>query len=117
MDESIYLSLFFWSLTMCSTPKGRSSRNAHHTEIQCLTEEMSAEAYTELVQRANYSYEHRQDELKRLRAEGKLPPSKLRKKPIKNEKSGLQYLLGFDFSSFFKKLLTADKAASASLLK
>jgi hypothetical protein len=95
---------------MCSTPKGRSPRSNKHPGIQSLTEEMSADEYTDLVQRANYSYEHRQQELKRLRAEGKLPPSKLRQRPEKHQASMLQCLLNLDFPGFFRKLSTQDSS-------
>jgi len=102
---------------MCSTPKGRSSRSTRHTEIQCLTEEMSANEYTALVQHANQSYEQRQSELKRLRAEGKLAPSKLRKTPVKHADSMLRCLFNLDFSDFFSRLSMADKTTSVNHLK
>jgi len=102
---------------MCSTPKGRSSHSIRHAEIQCLTEEMSADDYTALVQHANQSYEQRQRELKHLRAKGKLPPSKLRKAPVKHEDSMLKCLLNFDFAGIFSRLSVLDKTTSTNHLK
>ena len=89
---------------MCSTPKGRSSRSIKHTAIQSLTEEMSAEEYSAMVQRANQSYEQRQQQVARLRANGKLPSSKLSQTAKKVEPGMLGCLLNLDFSKIFQDI-------------
>jgi len=96
---------------MCSTPKGRSSRSIKHTEINSLAEEMSAEEYSEMVQRANQSYEQRQQLIMCLRADGKLPPSKLRQTAKKVEPGMLEYLFNLDFSKIFRRGLAAGKTS------
>ena len=54
---------------MCSSPKGRSGRPHQSTAVHGLVNNMSAAEYSSMVQRANESYERRQEELAVIRAE------------------------------------------------
>ncbi len=49
---------------MCSSPKGGSSKPLLSTHVESLTGDMSSSDYSSMVQRANESYERRQEELK-----------------------------------------------------
>ena len=53
---------------MCSTPKGRGGRPQHSSAVNGLVSNMSAAEYSSMVQRANESYERRQEELAEIRA-------------------------------------------------
>ncbi len=53
---------------MCSTPKGRGSRPHSSSASNNLAGSMSAAEYSLMVERANESYERRQQELAKIRA-------------------------------------------------
>ncbi len=48
---------------MCSSPKGGSTKPMLSSNVESLTGDMSSADYSNMVQRANESYERRQEEL------------------------------------------------------
>lgn len=88
---------------MCSTPKRGSSYGSLYSETHSLSEEMSAEEYSDLVQHANYSFECRQQDIRRLKSEGIMPVSKLRKTQKKDEISLFKSIFNFGFLKFIGK--------------
>jgi len=48
---------------MCSTPKGGSSKPLLNSNVDSTSGDMSSVEYSEMVQRANESFERRQEEL------------------------------------------------------
>ena len=65
---------------MCSTPKGGSTRPLPSRNVDSLTGDMSASDYSNMVHRANESYERRQEELIEYRKTHKNKLSKSIKK-------------------------------------
>ena len=52
---------------MCSSPKGGSTKPRHSNVVDSTFSDMSSSEYSDMVRRANESYEHRQEELIELR--------------------------------------------------
>ncbi|MFV2058793.1 MAG: hypothetical protein ACC707_20210 [Thiohalomonadales bacterium] len=75
---------------MCSSPKGGSTKPMLSSNVESLTGDMSSADYSNMVQRANESYEHRQQELIAYRKTHKM------QRRAKSEK--------IPESSFFEKL-------------
>ena len=65
---------------MCSTPKGSTTKPLLSAHVDSLSSDMSSAAYSDLVSRANESYEQRQKELieyrKKHNYQNKLPIQK-----------------------------------------
>jgi len=75
---------------MCSSPKGASTKPLLSSNVDSTSGNMSSAEYSEMVQRANESYERRQDELIEYRKTHKRKNSQNVNKQIK--------------SSFFEKI-------------
>jgi len=52
---------------MCSSPKGSRARPMLSSHVDSTFEDMSSAEYSDMVRRANESYEYRQEELAELR--------------------------------------------------
>lgn len=67
---------------MCSSPKGGNSKPLLSSHVESISGGMSSAQYSDMVHRANESYEHRQKELKEYRkTHHKAPVVKLKKQP------------------------------------
>jgi len=67
---------------MCSSPKGGTTKPLLSRNVDSLTGDMSASEYSNMVHRANQSYEQRQEELIEYRKTHKNKLSTATKKPV-----------------------------------
>ncbi len=95
---------------MCSSPKGRSSK-PHSSRLESLTGDMDYADYSKMVQRANESYEKRQQE-KALRKQNQMPikPSKIDKK-----NKPVFWLLLSNIQNAFKKFFISASQTKETL--
>ena len=80
---------------MCSTPKGGTTKPLLSSHVDNLSSDMSSAAYSDLVHRANESYERRQKEL-----------IEYRKKHKKQTKSPIQKSIKISYLEKLKILLS-----------
>ncbi len=92
---------------MCSTPKGRGGRPHHSSAVNGVTSNMSAAEYSSMVQRANESYERRQQELAEIRAARKLSQQRLKPHAQHQENTGG---LMHQFNNWLKHLFHSHSA-------
>lgn len=85
---------------MCSSPKGRSTKPLLSSHVDSTSDNMSATEYSEMVHRANESYEHRQEALIEYRKTHKRKNSQNVNKQIK--------------PSFFEKISAFFRQISSS---
>ena len=67
---------------MCSSPKGSRTKPFLSSKVDGTFSDMSSSEYTDMVKRANESYEQRQQELAVLRKNRKPKPLPIQKKLI-----------------------------------
>ena len=86
---------------MCSTPKGGSStKPLLSTHVESLSADMSSADYSNMVHRANESYEHRQRELKEYRkTHKKRLPAMPEKSPELSILEKIKLFLGYEAES------------------
>jgi len=88
---------------MCSSPKGGSGGKRPSSKVESLSDGMSAGEYSAMIQRANESYERRQEELAEIRAERKTTLTNIQPHSLpdkQNSKAGLPELLRNFFSKY-----------------
>ncbi|RDH82310.1 MAG: hypothetical protein DIZ80_08395 [endosymbiont of Galathealinum brachiosum] len=68
---------------MCSSPKGGSTKPLLSSNVDSTSGDMSSDEYSEMVHRANESFERRQEELIEYRKSHKIRLSAIHKKSVK----------------------------------
>ncbi len=83
---------------MCSSPKGGSTKPLLSSHVDSTSGSMSSEQYSDMVHRANESYERRQEELIEYRKTHK-------KRLMPKQKKSLEHLIFEKIKIFFGQIV------------